>query len=256
MDLKGNAVTWLGHGTWLWETASGQRILIDPFLENSPTCPEEHKQISGLDTILVTHGHIDHVADLVAAAVRSPDATIVASWDLGAHVIEQLSGVGKQLAKEIGGSDEGPDPAKVVQIGIGGTVAVPGADVTMVQAVHSSGIGPPDATMAYGGEASGFIVRLPGDLTVYHSGDTDVFGDMALIAELDPIDVAVLSIGDHFTMGAKRAAHAVKLLGSPPLVLGGHWGSFPVLHGTPAQLRELVPSGIDVPDLEPGTRFS
>ena len=75
MDLKGNAVTWLGHGTWLWETASGQRILIDPFLENSPTCPEEHKQISGLDTILVTHGHIDHVADLIGRV--DPEAVTV-----------------------------------------------------------------------------------------------------------------------------------------------------------------------------------
>ncbi len=253
MDLKGNAVTWLGHGTWLWETASGERILVDPFLENSPVCPDEHKQIGELDTILVTHGHIDHVADLVGAAVRSPNATIVASWDLGAHVIEQLSGAGAALAKEIAG--EAPDPSNVIQIGKGGTVAVPGAEVTMVQAVHSSGIGAPEATMSYGGDGAGYIVRLPGDLTVYHSGDTDVFGDMALIAELDPIDVAVLSIGDHFTMGPRRAAHAIELLDSPPLVLGGHWGSFPVLHGTPAQLRELAPSGVEVPDLEPGTRF-
>lgn len=256
MDLKGNAVTWLGHGTWLWESASGERILIDPFLENNPVCPDEHKQISGLDTILVTHGHIDHVADLVGAAARSPEATIVASWDLGAHVIEQLAGVGPKLAKEIEGAAGDPDPTKVVQIGKGGTIAVPGAEVTMVHAVHSSGIGPPEATMSYGGDASGYIVRLPGGLTAYHSGDTDVFGDMALIAELDPIDVAILSIGDHFTMGPRRAAHAVKLLGSPPLVLGGHWGSFPVMHGTPSQLRELVPAGVEVPDLEPGTRIS
>lgn len=255
MDLKGNAVTWLGHGTWLWETASGERILIDPFLENNPSCPDEHKQIADLDTILVTHGHIDHVADFLAAAARSPKATIVASWDLGGHLIEQLSGVGKQLAKEIDGAGD-PDPSKVIQLGIGGTIAVPGAEVTMVQAVHSSGIGPPEATMAYGGGASGYVVRLPGDLTVYHSGDTDVFGDMALIAELDPIDVAVLSIGDQFTMGPKRASHAVKLLGSPSLVLGGHWGTFPVLHGSPAQLRELVPGEVEVPDLEPGTRFA
>ena len=233
MDLKGNSVTWLGHGTWLWTTSEGKRVMVDPFLENNPSCPDEYKN-PAVDGVLVTHGHIDHIADL-PSLVASSKPPVVASWEVGAHLIGQ--GI-----------------ENVTQIGCGGTTTVAGVTATMVTAVHGSGIGAPDNTMLQGGAAAGYMIEFPDGLVAYQAGDTDVFGDMALLAEIHRPDVAVLPIGGHFTMDPSRAVHAIRLLGVTQ-VLCGHWGMFEALAGTPAELRGLVPAGVDVPDLEPGTTF-
>jgi L-ascorbate metabolism protein UlaG (beta-lactamase superfamily) len=124
----------------------------------------------------------------------------------------------------------------------------------MVQGVHSAGITGDDGAMVEGGVPVGYVLSFPDGLTVYQAGDTDVFSDMALIGEIDPLDVAVLPIGDFYTMGPKRAAHAVRLLKAPQ-VLCGHFGTFPALAGTPAALRELVGDGVDIPDISPGDRL-
>ncbi|MCW2927093.1 MAG: beta-lactamase domain protein [Thermoleophilia bacterium] len=225
-------ITWVGHGTFLLE-AAGQRILIDAFVDNCPTTPDRLKGegLGHLDAILLTHGHMDHVADIAAHQGRT-----------GAKVAGMV-----ELIDWLGGT--GVDAEHLVDFGIGGTIELGGGiEVTMTYARHSSSV--PNGS--YAGTPTGFVIALPGGFTIYHSGDTDVFGDMALIRELHEPDLAILSIGGHYTMGPKGAAKAVELLGVRH-VIGGHFGTFPPLAGTPQALRELVaPLGVHVHVLEPG----
>jgi L-ascorbate metabolism protein UlaG (beta-lactamase superfamily) len=141
---------------------------------------------------------------------------------------------------------------KLIDFNKGGTIEVAGLRVTMVDAKHSSSA--PDGT--YVGEPAGFVVELENGYRIYFAGDTTVFGDMALIGELYAPDLALLPIGDHYTMGPREAAKALELLGTKD-VIGMHWGTFPPLVGRPVQLRELVaPLGVSVHDLQPGETFT
>jgi L-ascorbate metabolism protein UlaG (beta-lactamase superfamily) len=231
MDLKGNRVQWLGHSTYIWTTSEGRRLMLDPFLTNNPSCPAELKSPEPVDAILVTHGHLDHMVDL-AAFVGDSDTPVFTSLEVGGWLMDQ--GV-----------------TAVTQMGIGGTVEAAGVRATMVTATHSSGLGSFDGQMFEGGAAAGFMLQFPDGLVAYHAGDTDVFGDMALLAEIHRPDVAVLPIGGHFTMDPPRAAHAVRLLGVKRVICS-HFGTFPPLVGTPAELRSLVPADVEVPDVTPG----
>jgi L-ascorbate metabolism protein UlaG (beta-lactamase superfamily) len=228
------AITWLGHGTFLLRSPGGKRILIDPWLNGNPSCPSEFRkpdQLRPLDLILVTHGHSDHTADLVQTA-RATGALIVAIFEI-CKWLEQ-KGV-----------------ANLSPMNKGGTERVGGIAVTMVDARHSSSV-IEGSSIVYLGEPVGYVLRFEDGVTAYFAGDTSLFGDMRLIAELHRPDIAFLPIGDRFTMGPEAAAKACELL-QVRQVVPMHYGTFPVLTGTPARLRELVePRGVEVLELKPG----
>jgi L-ascorbate metabolism protein UlaG (beta-lactamase superfamily) len=227
--------TWLGHATFLMQSPGGKRILFDPWITGNPSAPESAKQIGAVDLILVTHGHSDHTGDVVPIG-RATGAQVVAPFELS--VIFQKKGL-----KNVTGMNPG------------GTLHMLGIAATMVHAHHSSSFDD-DNGAVYAGVATGYIVEFENGLTIYYSGDTGVFGDMRLIAEMHRPQIAFLPIGDLFTMGPEQAAKAVELLGVKHVV-PMHWGTFPALTGTPAKLRALVePKGVQVIELKPGETAS
>jgi L-ascorbate metabolism protein UlaG (beta-lactamase superfamily) len=225
------AITWLGHSTFLLRTPGGKRLLLDPWLTTNPACPEPLKKPPQVDLILASHGHADHIEDLVACA-RTSSAPVVGIYELCEWLTRK--GIRHTSPMNKGGSQD-----------IGGLI------VSMTDARHSSGFFD-GGQMVYMGEACGYVIRLEDQRTIYYAGDTDLFGDMRLIGERYRPDVAFLPIGDRFTMGPEGAARACALLGVKQVV-PMHWGTFPLLTGTPHALKALVEaSGVDVLELRPG----
>ncbi len=235
MDLRGVRITWLGHGTFKISTSAGKTILLDPWLQDNPACPDSEKHTGKLDTILVTHGHFDHIGNAVVAAQEGKPEHVVGSFEIAAWLEKQ--GV-----------------ENAVGMNKGGTINLDWVKVTMVFADHTCGIIEGDQLL-YGGEAAGYVLRFDNGFTLYAAGDTNVFGDMQLIAELYHPQIAILPIGDFYTMGPYEAAHAVRLL-SVNGVIPAHYGTFPALTGTPTALREeLATLGlglVEVAELRPG----
>jgi L-ascorbate metabolism protein UlaG (beta-lactamase superfamily) len=230
LSLKGTRITWLGHATVLVQTAKGTNILIDPFIAQNPEYPKEFVLPEEIHYILATHGHGDHISDLVPVAA-SHHSTVVAVFELANYLAK------KGVARTIG-------------MGMGGTVQLDDVAVTMVAAEHSSSAQDEQGTH-YVGVATGFVLTIADGPVLYHAGDTNVFGDMKLIHDLYRPEVAMLPIGGHFTMGPREAALAVRLL-EPKAVLPLHFGTFPPLKGTPEQLAALVDAGVEVLRRRPG----
>jgi L-ascorbate metabolism protein UlaG (beta-lactamase superfamily) len=220
-------VKWYGHAAFEVDLPSGKTILIDPWISNpsNPTAKEDVKTIKA-DLILVSHGHFDHLGDANDIAKRTK-AKLVATFDLGNAI------VAAGYPKDQYGFDTGGN--------FGGSVEVLGgeATITFVPAVHSSAIGPDPGKTNYGGNPGGFVIAVKNGPTIYHTGDTDLFGDMALIGSHWKIDVMLSCIGDHFTMGPDRAAEAAKLVKAKQIV-PMHFGTFPVLTGTPDALGKAL----------------
>ncbi len=221
-------IKYCGHSTFLFTTPAGKSLIIDPWLEGNPSCPEACKKIDSLDTMLITHAHPDHLSDAVplAKAHRPQIGCIyeLAVW-LQAQGVETATGMNK-----------------------GGTLELNDVTATMVNAFHSSAVIEGDQVV-YAGEAAGYVVQFENGFRVYFAGDTCVFGDMELIAEIYQPQLAFLPIGDLYTMGPREAAHACRLLGVRQ-VIPMHYGTFPALTGTPQKLRESIAGQVDVDIIE------
>lgn len=236
--VRATQVTWLGHAAFRIVTPSGKTLLVDPWLSNpgNPAGKDEAKTTMA-DLILVTHAHVDHVGDAVDIAKRTK-AKLVATFDLGNAL------VGGGFPKDQFGMETGGN--------FGGTLSLLGGEVevTFVPAVHSSVTGEGKAA----GNPGGFVIAVAGGPTIYHTGDTDVFGDMARVGKPKRIDLMLACIGGHFTMDPVRAAEAAKLV-RPKQIAPMHYGTFPLLKGTPADLgkalRKTAP-GVKLVTLEIG----
>lgn len=226
-------ITWLGHSTFLFNIHDKKNILLDPWIEGNPKAPAGFA-MPKIDAILLSHGHGDHSGDAVSIAKKNRCPVLcnfeISLW-LQSKGIETASPMNK-----------------------GGTQSVAGIDVTMTHAFHSSSMQDGD-TVVYGGEPAGYVIQLPDGRRIYFAGDTTVFGDMRLIARLYEPDLAMLPIGDLYTMGPKEAAVAVEFLGVNK-VIPMHYGTFPPLTGTPEALRELVGGDVEVIELKPGEAYN
>ena len=244
-------VLWLGHATTRIISTTGKVIVIDPFLTKNPMTPEKYRDLKALgqvDLILVTHGHSDHTRDLGELA-RLTGATVVANYEYALQL-------GKLGVINIG---------QAIYMNKGGTVAPlgRGIKVHMVPAEHSSavdlnnlGLRNPDSNphrFLAGGVPVGYVVELENGFKIYHSGDTDVFGDMALINKFYRPDVALVCIGGHFTMDPEHAAYAIRELIKPKQVVPIHYGTYPVINRTPAEFKAALGNApIKVLDINPG----
>jgi L-ascorbate metabolism protein UlaG (beta-lactamase superfamily) len=226
-------VHWLGQATTKITSPSGKVILVDPFLTNNPKTPAAHKNLDALgkvDLILVTHGHGDHIGDVkdlaarTGAKVAGPAGLMATLIDLGWVTAEQGIRFGK------GG--------KIQPLG-------PQITVTQVRAEHSSEVTVTDpatkkSTTLPGGEPAGFIVQLENGFKLYHMGDTGLFGDMRLIGDYYKPDLIMVPIGGHFVMDPVDAAYATREMIKPKYAIPFHYGTFPVLKGTPAEYQQAL----------------
>ncbi len=241
-------VLWLGHSTFRITSTTGKVIVMDPFLKTNPKTPAKYKDLKSLgkvDLILVTHGHGDHVQDLgeLASITSSP---VVAQFEFANN--------------KVGFGNHDGSNNNTMNKGGTGTPLGPGIKVHMVPAEHSSSIDlvgtKYEATggrQFAGGAAVGYVIKLENGFSIYNTGDTDVFGDMELISKFHKPDLALACIGGHFTMDPEHAAYALRELIRPKQVIPIHYGTYPVINRTPAELKAALGNApITVLDVKPG----
>lgn len=204
-------LTYFGHSCFVVEGSKG-KVVIDPFLRGNPHVRVNPNEII-CNAILVTHGHADHLGDAVEISQKN-HAPVIGVYELAQHCIKQgATGIG---------------------MNIGGSRSFDFGEVTLTPALHSSGC----ADGTYGGTPCGFVIKMD-SRTVYHAGDTGLTYEMKLLAETHNIDVALLPIGDHYTMGPVDAAKAAELL-HPKLVIPMHYNTFPEVQQDPADFEDKV----------------
>lgn len=222
-------LTWYGHAAFKLTTPSGKVLLIDPWITNpaNKNGKEDLAKINKADLILVSHGHPDHIGDSVAIA-KATGAKLVATYDLGNSLVQNAGFPAAQASMMTEGN-------------FGGELTLLDGEVRVafIPAVHSSAVTDTGKKNHDGGNPGGFLITVKNGPTIYHTGDTDVFNDMALIKQFHKVDVMLACIGGHFTMGPERAAMAVKLV-NPDMVIPMHFGTFPILSGTPQALEKAI----------------
>jgi L-ascorbate metabolism protein UlaG (beta-lactamase superfamily) len=223
-------ITWLGHATFELRFETGEVLILDPWIEGNPAYPKAYK-VKQVDAIAISHAHFDHTNDVIPLAKEFKPKVVA--------IFETASWLEKKGVKN------------TIGINKGGTVDLGFVKLTMTHALHSCSIKDGDDAV-YGGEAAGYVITRKDGSAAYFAGDTTVFSDMALYHEIYRPELALLPIGDHFTMGPHEAAYAARLL-KVKRVIPMHYGTFPALTGTPAALAEkLVQDGIEVWTLKHG----
>ncbi|MBV7528847.1 metal-dependent hydrolase [Chitinophaga sp. sic0106] len=236
MSTQHTKIKFLAHASFQITTPEGRTILIDPWYTDNPYLPAGTAIPEQVDLILLTHGHGDHMDKKIIDMIRNLSPKVIAN-----------PGVRVYLANN-------SVPAHVFEgMNAGGTVSLLDVRITMTNAFHHAAITQPDGKQGYLHQPNGFIIWLSDDVSVYYAGDTSVFGDMALIGEIYEPDIAILPIGDRFTMGPLEAAFATRLL-KVNHVIPCHYGTMPALTGTPQRLKELTQdlSHLEIHELKPG----
>ena len=212
-NLKGY---WLGHSAFKFISQNGSIVYVDPFLKDNPSTPDEHKEVTEADYILLTHGHEDHVVDTLEIAEKT-----------GCKVVGIVELIG--LLKKKGLNED-----QAVEFNKGGTVSFEDFSVTMVSANHSSSYGG-----EYAGDPAGLILSFEDDLCIYHMGDTNIFSDLVLYGELYEPHIVLAPIGDHYTMGPQEAAYAVEMV-NPNIAVPIHYGTWPPIDSDPNEFKEVL----------------